>query len=359
MMQRRDFLRLSGAAVLAAAVAPDRAHAALSPGTGVYDVRQYGAKGDGAHDDTTPIRTAIQAALSAGGGIVWFPTGTYCTGSQLLHGGVTLQGAGWQSVLRLLPGANCNLLETPRNRANYYGVVRDLCLDGFREANARGDVISLYGATGYRLDGLRIKNAARHAVYLAGDARYPTIVTWIVDSLVVNCSGNGIQPSGFACDCKIRSVDIGLCDKGVVLPSASFLSDVTIWQCNTGLYGYWAANSHLHMVRCERSRYSGFRFEGCTDIAVDQCRAYENNQSRRAYHGFHLSGTEEHPCQRLSFTGCMAGLPGSPEERQVHGFSDNGSDFVDCLVVHGCTARGNTKSGYELCGEHNLLNANL
>jgi hypothetical protein len=48
----------------------------------VFNVRAYGAKGDGAADDTTAIKTAIHAA-SAHGGEVFFPPGTYLISSPL------------------------------------------------------------------------------------------------------------------------------------------------------------------------------------------------------------------------------------------------------------------------------------
>ncbi len=41
------------------------------------DVRDWGAKGDGTTDDTTAIQNALNAAESYGGGIVFFPPGTY------------------------------------------------------------------------------------------------------------------------------------------------------------------------------------------------------------------------------------------------------------------------------------------
>jgi parallel beta-helix repeat protein len=44
----------------------------------VFDVRAYGAKGDGKADDTVAVRSAIAAAVDGGqGGIVFFPAGTY------------------------------------------------------------------------------------------------------------------------------------------------------------------------------------------------------------------------------------------------------------------------------------------
>jgi hypothetical protein len=50
----------------------------LSPSAGlVYNVKDQGAVGDGSHDDTGAINTAITLASAAGGGTVFFPNGTY------------------------------------------------------------------------------------------------------------------------------------------------------------------------------------------------------------------------------------------------------------------------------------------
>jgi hypothetical protein len=43
----------------------------------VFDVKLYGADGDGTTDDTTAISAAYTAAVAAGGGIIYFPAGTY------------------------------------------------------------------------------------------------------------------------------------------------------------------------------------------------------------------------------------------------------------------------------------------
>ena len=43
----------------------------------VYDVKKYGAKGDGKNLDTKAIDKAIDAAAAAGGGTVYFPAGDY------------------------------------------------------------------------------------------------------------------------------------------------------------------------------------------------------------------------------------------------------------------------------------------
>lgn len=43
----------------------------------VYNVKKFGAKGDGKNTDTKAIDKAIDAARAAGGGTVYFPAGDY------------------------------------------------------------------------------------------------------------------------------------------------------------------------------------------------------------------------------------------------------------------------------------------
>ena len=58
---------------------------------GVFDVKAFGAKGDGKTPDRAAINKAIEAASAAGGGTVYFPAGTYVTGSIRLRSNLTLQ----------------------------------------------------------------------------------------------------------------------------------------------------------------------------------------------------------------------------------------------------------------------------
>jgi parallel beta-helix repeat protein len=57
--------------------------ATVLPGN-IYDVRGFGAKGDGVTDDTGPIGQAV-AAASVSGGTVFFPAGTYLTKDLLIR----------------------------------------------------------------------------------------------------------------------------------------------------------------------------------------------------------------------------------------------------------------------------------
>src|SRR5258708_5356575 len=103
---RRDFLKLAGTGLAGAATS-----AVITPGaragvtaapipaagtSSVYDVRTYGATGDGKTIDSPAINKTIEAAAAAGGGTVRFPAGTYASYSIRLKSNIALyieQGA--------------------------------------------------------------------------------------------------------------------------------------------------------------------------------------------------------------------------------------------------------------------------
>ena len=71
-MQRRDFLTTAGLALAAAraAAGQDNSGARLAAGAPYFDVRRYGARGDGKVKDTAAIQRAVDACAAAGGGLV-------------------------------------------------------------------------------------------------------------------------------------------------------------------------------------------------------------------------------------------------------------------------------------------------
>jgi polygalacturonase len=102
---RRDFIKLAttglaGAVGSAVSTTGARADVASSvPGAGtssVYDVRVFGAMGDGKTIDSGAVNKAIEAAATAGGGTIRFPAGVYASYSIRLKSNIALyleQGA--------------------------------------------------------------------------------------------------------------------------------------------------------------------------------------------------------------------------------------------------------------------------
>jgi len=87
--------------------------------TGIFNVLDYGAVGNGSTDDTASIQDAIDAASTAGGGTVFFPAGyVFAIGStinpmpnvQFLGYGATLLAIGSSNTVVSYPGdASSNL----------------------------------------------------------------------------------------------------------------------------------------------------------------------------------------------------------------------------------------------------------
>jgi polygalacturonase len=108
---RRNFLRAGSLGVVGAAL-PAISFAAAKSKTpsgqpGVFDVHQFGATGDGKTLDTDAVNRAIDAAATAGGGVVLFPPGTYLCFSIHLKSNVHLhleQGATIQAAESPKPG---------------------------------------------------------------------------------------------------------------------------------------------------------------------------------------------------------------------------------------------------------------
>ena len=73
--------------------------------TGFYNVRDYGAVGDGVTDDRASIQSALDACRTAGGGTVFLPTGTYLISSTQTH---PITGGG--QAVGLIIGSNTRLV---------------------------------------------------------------------------------------------------------------------------------------------------------------------------------------------------------------------------------------------------------
>src|SRR6185437_7824943 len=109
---RRDLLcvgsfGLAGAALPAVALAASKQKKRESSAAGIFNVREYGARGDGKTLDTNAVNRAIEAAATAGGGLVLFPSGTYLCFSIHLRSSVhlrLLEGSTIEAAASPLPG---------------------------------------------------------------------------------------------------------------------------------------------------------------------------------------------------------------------------------------------------------------
>jgi parallel beta-helix repeat protein len=140
-----------------------------------FNVKDFGAKGNGSSNDTLAIQKAIDAAAAAGGGQVYLPEGTYMvsatTGSCLaLKSNVALVGQGMGvSTLKLandVPSAVTGILTA--NGTHDVGASQ-LTLDGNLQHNTGYLSGWLNGSgTNVRIDSVEAKNAAGNGFDLQG-----------------------------------------------------------------------------------------------------------------------------------------------------------------------------------------------
>ena len=138
---RREFLRAGGLGMAGAALPAMSAGATLRSSEldgklatqGHFDVRQFGATGDGKTLDTQAVNRAIEAAAAAGGGVVVFGAGSYLCFSIHLRSHVRL---------RLEEGSAIVAAESPRpgQATGYNGGAYDAA-----EPNTEWDAYQDYG----------------------------------------------------------------------------------------------------------------------------------------------------------------------------------------------------------------------
>jgi hypothetical protein len=178
---------------------------------GIFNVRAYGARGDGTAGDFGAILAARDALNAAGGGVLFFPPGTYI----LLHtvelaSNTTVLGAGAGSVLLAKPrdpgGSAFNMLLTG-DAGNVR--VRDLVLDGNsaelaeppeNEENVGCGFLGLpvhEGQTGLSITNVIIRNQHRAGIRIVGprpgdDGRAKPNEVEVIGCRIVGCGSRGV-----------------------------------------------------------------------------------------------------------------------------------------------------------------------
>lgn len=124
-----------------------------------FSVKSFGAAGNGIADDTTPIQNAITACQAIGGGVVYFPFGTYQISSPL-----SITAAGLTLLGQNASGATIRNTSATGNAINVTaggGVTTFRTLNVAHSSNSTGIGINVTSGTGLILDGITV---AFHAI---------------------------------------------------------------------------------------------------------------------------------------------------------------------------------------------------
>jgi hypothetical protein len=148
------------------------------------DVKDCGAKGDGIADDTTAIVTAIAKQAAAGGGIVYFPVGTFLISSPInLPQNVTLAGNYTGSVIRAKTAVTSMFVVQ-----GGAVTIRDLLLDGNNYAAATA--VTNSGKDFFTLEHCLIQTAGNGYIHADAGASIPSQSPIIRQNLFINNTTN-------------------------------------------------------------------------------------------------------------------------------------------------------------------------
>lgn len=117
----------------------------VTVGSLVFNVLDYGAKGDGTTDDTTAIQAAIDAATATTGmGIVFLPRGNFTVSTLTMKPFVTIRGAGrYRTTITARPGASAAMIQFPS------GMVQNVYIEDVQLAPGTTPNVGQHGVYAY------------------------------------------------------------------------------------------------------------------------------------------------------------------------------------------------------------------
>jgi len=215
---------------------------------GAFNVRDFGATGDGVSKETCALQEAIDACAASGGGTVVFPSGRYLSGTLLLKSNVTLH-----------VGAGATLLGSPDSEDYTTDIM------GFRDAVGADRGRALIVA--YQQENVAIEG--RGVIDGQGkdwkDAR-PMILRFL------ECQ-------------KVSVTDVTLKDSGAWVQHYLACSDVMIRGVRV--------DSHCN------SNNDGINLDGCERVVMSDCHFSAGDDA------FTLKCTSERPCRDVVVTNCL------------------------------------------------------
>jgi len=182
----------------------------------VFNVKEYGALGDGTTDDQTACQAALTAA-AASGGVVYFPRGTYRVIGLTYGSNVTVAGDGPQSVISLKAGMTTPgswVLLAPTTTGITDATIRDLTLDQRYDLypnNTTAPCLSVNATTRVTVSGVTFYRSQTMAVWCDSTAAAPTTGMVIDNCRIRSPFGGGFSFFGALTDFRISNNVIDGC----------------------------------------------------------------------------------------------------------------------------------------------------
>ena len=219
-----------------------------------YNIRDFGAKGDGKTLDTEAINKAIDAASSKGGGTVYFPAGIYLSFSIRLKSNITIYLDNGSTLLAADPAEHKGTYDLPE--ANEFDMYQDFGHSHWKNSLMWGIGIENFAIIGQgKIDG---KGLSRRSP----GPRRPRSVGETPASMA-----NNVSPLGETSD--VKEMD-GLGTKAIALKLSRniTLKDFTIFR--GGHFAVLATgvdNLTIDNLRVDTNR-DGFDIDACRNVRI-------------------------------------------------------------------------------------------
>lgn len=292
-----------------------------------FDVKNYGAVGNGVHDDSSAIQAAIDAA-AVNGGLVVVPSGTYICNNVILAANVTLSGFsgtwGWPdfgpagATLENTAAGWC--IDSPSGATNSCAVVG---------LNVHGPGV------GVSSGGIRLQNVTNGTVRNVGVSNFANQGVLVGDSSV-NCRLEGIVTSNVMID-RTRTTVMGAIELGG--------SDSTLINCEANPYlgGLTGASFYVPAMYLKGNEHALIGAHAAFGdvgyyIAAENCRFVGCRADLNYGHGYYLANGSG----ACLFSACEA-LNNSQGTTNTHsGWYQPAASYYPGAILSGCWALSTT-----------------
>lgn len=335
----------------------------------VFNVKDFGATGDGVTDDSVSIQAALTAAKASPPSLVLFPPGTYSVSAQLSIGSVTTL-SGYGAKLFLATNANVHVLRGETGATDI--TILGLAIDGnmANQSGSGGHGISLNGTalSSKRLavQDCRITNCKETGIFATSCEEVQ-----FTNNIVTGGGGEGIQVTT-ACQNVMMS---GNHVKDTVNAGISFGGDYitivgnVVENCGSGggeaITGYGETNDHVTIVgnvcRAHVSSGHGIHVGGSalviSDNLVENARndgiyVENTNDGLSAIDRVTINGNSVRNCTNGAGMNVVNVRKGAISGNTIDTCAQQGINLVDCqdLAVSGNVISHCTDKGIRMAG---------
>jgi hypothetical protein len=166
-LRSRPAVALSGLPALLLMLLPLTPHALNAQTT--YNVKNYGAQGNGSTNDTSAVQAAINAASAAGSGTVYFPTSTGCylVSSLTFYSHVNYLGQNRNVCIQSNSNSE-SIVNTPTSSAFTNANISYLTFQGNGTGNSGGACVNLVAPTNVTIENVTATKCAGDGFYITG-----------------------------------------------------------------------------------------------------------------------------------------------------------------------------------------------